>query len=415
MTPRAVAALGIGQCVNWGVLYYAFAVFVRPLERELDVATWTVTGAFSFALLMSAAAAPTIGRWSDRGRGPLVMQAGGITGAALLIAWTCTSGVLALYLMWAGLGLCMAATLYEPAFVIVGRTFEDPSRRLRALAAVTLFGGVASTIFLPSTSLLVHGIGWRNAVRVLAALLLVSTAAARLFVFRALPASSRKSSAGQSVPSVSNAGTASLPFAFAVSSFAMASFASAGFAANLVPALGERGASAASAAMLGSLIGMMQLPGRALLMNGTRGRSPVRLVVASLVLHAVGLTAVAFSRSTLIAAMGTMIFALGAGLTTLVRPYLVQTVFASDDGGLLNGRLARHQQLARAAGPLVIAWLAGIAGYAAVFAGIAAAFAMLALASQRLFAATKQLRPLPTGSVFSCVAAKRNSPPFTRS
>jgi hypothetical protein len=44
MTPRAIAALGIGQCVNWGVLYYAFAVLVLPLARELAVPTWVGPG-----------------------------------------------------------------------------------------------------------------------------------------------------------------------------------------------------------------------------------------------------------------------------------------------------------------------------------------------------------------------------------
>ena len=62
MTPRAIVALGIGQCVNWGVLYYAFAVLVAPLERELGVATWMVTVAFSSGLLMPAALAPRGGR-----------------------------------------------------------------------------------------------------------------------------------------------------------------------------------------------------------------------------------------------------------------------------------------------------------------------------------------------------------------
>src|SRR5512134_2930530 len=116
MTPRAVAALGIGQCVNWGVLYYAFAVLVVPIGRELAVPTWVVTGAFSVALLLSGAMAPAVGRWIDEGHGAAVMRAGGIAAAALMIAWTLMPGVLALYVVWAGLGLCMAATLYEPVF-----------------------------------------------------------------------------------------------------------------------------------------------------------------------------------------------------------------------------------------------------------------------------------------------------------
>ena len=69
MPTRAVVVLGIGQCVNWGVLYYAFAVLLLPVERDLAVARWVVAGAFSLALLTSAGLAPTIGRWSDRGGG----------------------------------------------------------------------------------------------------------------------------------------------------------------------------------------------------------------------------------------------------------------------------------------------------------------------------------------------------------
>ena len=380
MTPRAVAALGIGQCVNWGVLYYAFAVLVLPLERELGVATWAVTGAFSLALLMSAALAPAIGRWADRDRGPLMMQVGGVSASVVLAAWTFVPGVLALYAVWAGLGICMAATLYEPAFVIVGRTFGDPAGRLRALAVVTLFGGLASTAFLPGTALLVDAGGWRGAVRVLAALLLLSTGMTRTLVFRNMPGPPLDSATlVRSVRPAPDARPDRAPFLFAVACFALSSLASAGFAANLVPALAERGVSPASAAMLGGLMGVMQLPGRALMMNGALGGSPARLVAASLILHAVGLGAVAVAPSTLVAACGTMTIALGAGLTALVRPHLIQTMFTS--GGYLNGRLARHQQLARAAGPLVVAWLGSIIGYAATLAAIAAAFTLVALAS----------------------------------
>src|SRR5688572_19182314 len=120
MPTRSVVVLGIGQCVNWGVLYYAFAVLLLPVEGDLAVPRWVVTGAFSLALLMSAVLAPTIGRWCDRGDGPLVMQAGGFTAACLLCLWAVAPNVATLYVTWTGLGLCMAATLYEPAFAIVG-------------------------------------------------------------------------------------------------------------------------------------------------------------------------------------------------------------------------------------------------------------------------------------------------------
>jgi len=382
MTPRAVVALGIAQCVNWGVLYYAFAVLVLPLQRELGAATWVVTGAFSLALLMSAALAPAIGRWGDRDRGALVMQAGGLAAAALLAGWTVLPGVLALYIVWAGLGLCMAATLYEPAFVIVGRAYEDSGARLRALAAVTLFGGLASTIFLPLTAFLLESAGWRHAVLVLAGLLAASTVVTRAWVFPHLRASSFAGTQDRPVPSDASEGAAPPRFAAIATMFALVSFASAAFTANLVPALGQRGIAPAAAAALGGAMGVMQLPGRALLMNGMLADSPTLLLAISLGLQAGGLGAVAFAPSTLVAGGGALVFALGGGLTTLVRPHLIQTLFGAGSGGYLNGRIARHQQLARAAGPLAIGWLASLAGYAAVYAAVAATLAVIALASQ---------------------------------
>ena len=87
MTTRAIWAIGAGQLVNWGVLYYAFGVLLVPVEEALGVARWLVAGAFSIALLVSALAAPAVGRLADRGQGPAVMQAGGFVAASLLMLW----------------------------------------------------------------------------------------------------------------------------------------------------------------------------------------------------------------------------------------------------------------------------------------------------------------------------------------
>jgi cbb3-type cytochrome oxidase subunit 3 len=70
---------------------------------------------------------------------------------------------------------------------------------------------------------------------------------------------------------------------------------------------------------------------------------------------------------------------LGWGLITVVRPHLVHTVFSNAQGGHLNGRIARHQQLSRAAGPLAVAWTASHIGYAAVFLLIAVSFLVVAV------------------------------------
>ena len=105
MRPQAVWAIGVGQLVNWGILYFAFSVLLIPLEDAFHAPRWLVAGAFSFGLLVSAAAAPTVGRLADRGQGPAVMRAGGLLAAGLLILWTMVPTLVMTYLVWGALGV----------------------------------------------------------------------------------------------------------------------------------------------------------------------------------------------------------------------------------------------------------------------------------------------------------------------
>jgi MFS family permease len=395
MTSRVVLALGVGQLVNWGVLYYAFGVLLVPVERDLGVPRVAVAGAFSLALLMSAVAAPLVGRWSDRGLGPLLIRGGGFLAAGLLATWALVPGLASLYLIWTGLGLCMAATLYEPAFAVIGRALHDVHDRLRALAAVTVLGGLASTAFLPLTAVLTEAWGWRVAVAVLAGVVCLSTALTSLAVVSPVaPARcaarhrgvsepvnhSLHEDSSQALQDSRGGNTSGLGAVIAV--FSMTSLASAAFTTTLVPAFVDRDFQPTTAAMLGGALGVMQLPGRVLVMNGALATSPVSLLMASLLLQAAGLTVLAVARSAPWATAGVGLFAAGAGLTTIVRPHFVQSVFGMSQAGRLNGTVARAQQLARAAAPVLTVGLATLVGYGTVFAMLAALFAVLALTSR---------------------------------
>lgn len=373
MPPRTVAALGLGQLINWGVLYYAFAVLLQPVQAELAVAPWVVTGAFSLALLVSALLAPAVGRWSDRGRGGASIVAGSLGGALLLSAWALLPGVVALYVVWAGLGVCMATALYEPAFAIVTRAHAAADVRLRALATVTLYGGLASTAFLPLTALLVGVCGWRTATGLLAAVLAVSALLTAYSVTRL------SSDAEPPAPRDGTPHPVVVPgFPTLTAALALASLTSASFIANLVPALGERGVSPATAALLGGVFGAMQLPGRALVVSRRLSLSGPALLALSLALQACGLAAVACSGGPATSAAGVMTFATGAGLTTLARPHLVQSLVAVEHAGLVNGRLARTQQLTRAAGPFAVSALAARSSHSAVLVALAVCLAVAA-------------------------------------
>jgi len=75
------------------------------------------------------------------------MSAASVAGVLLIVAWSAVRDLAAFYAIWAGLGLVMAALLYEAAFTVVTKWFV--ARRRAALTAVTLLAGFASFIFLP--------------------------------------------------------------------------------------------------------------------------------------------------------------------------------------------------------------------------------------------------------------------------
>jgi len=158
-----VGALSVTETVSWGILYYAFAVFLLPMQQELGYSAAQLAGAFSLALLVSAVAGIAVGRHLDR-RGPrALMTAGSITGVVLVLAWSQVHGLAAFYLLWAGIGVVMAAVLYEPAFVVLAKWFSEPGERRRAMTAMTLVAALASFIFLPLAQALIDAHGWRDA------------------------------------------------------------------------------------------------------------------------------------------------------------------------------------------------------------------------------------------------------------
>ena len=165
---RLIIALGITQIISWGSIYYLFALLMEPLQQALAADKQQVVGAFSLALLVSGLATPWVGRSIDRAGGRAVMTAGSLGGALLLALLARVTTLPALYAVWLGLGLVLATTLYAPAFAVLTQAF--PQHYRRAIGALMLFGGFASTVFWPLTTLLIERLGWRDAVLVLAAI-----------------------------------------------------------------------------------------------------------------------------------------------------------------------------------------------------------------------------------------------------
>jgi hypothetical protein len=74
------------------------------------------------------------------------MTAGSCVATGLVLAWSTTKQLPALYLLWAGIGITIATLRYEPAFVVVNAWFAR--QRSPALEIVIFAAAFASTIFL---------------------------------------------------------------------------------------------------------------------------------------------------------------------------------------------------------------------------------------------------------------------------
>ncbi len=364
---RAIWLLGLCQCVLWGVLYYSFSVLLVPMESALGLSRMAVAGAFSIGLAAMAMAAPRVGRWLDAGYATRLTRAG--IGLALvgLFLVAVAQGPVALYLGWLAIGIAMAALLYEPAFVLIIPAVPDEAR-LRALAAVTVLGGLASTLFLPLLSMLIEHGDWREAVLACGVAVVLVAWIMERHVIPRLPAA-------HAVQSNEMARRAPWPphMAKLVAIFASGTLASMALTTLLIPLLIERGSSPSIAALVLAALGIAQLPGRLWLLRGKGQVSARVLKLLPIVLQVVGLVGVVAARSPVLMATGVAVFGLGAGLQTLARPWLVQALYGTTDAGRWNGEVARMQGFVRAAGPVsaaAIAWLGGAALALSITAGL---------------------------------------------
>jgi MFS family permease len=396
--------------VSWGVLYYAFGVFLVPMQEELGWSRIALTGAYSLGLLVSALAAPVAGRWLDR-HGPRgLMTLGSAFGTVLLLVWASVEDLWVLYLVWTGIGLAMAATLYEPAFAVLAKWFERG--RARALLLVTLAGGLASTIFLPLSAWLVGAQGWRGALLTLAAILALLTVLPHALVLRRRPAdlgllpdgiepsnSCQKEAAHaphelreepKSVPL--GAALRGPAFWLLAAAFFLGTLSQAAVYVHLIPYLAERGYGLGSAATLTGLIGASQVLGR-VVVTFLEGRLPRDALTAGIfALQAVALVVLIQSRSPLGVLVFVLPFGAASGTVTLARASAVAEFYGPEHYGSIGGVVGMFVTGARTLAPVGAGVMsAALGGYAPVLWTLTSGSAVAAVA---MFMAQRLVPPL---------------------
>lgn len=348
---QAVIALSFTQLVSWGVLYYAFAVVAPAMAREPGWSIATVGAAFSLGLLVSGLSAPAVATLLGRFGPRAVMTAGAALTIVATALWASATSLVMLYIAWALIGAAMAATLYEPAIVVL--TLLDSVRMRRAIAYVTVAGGLASTMFVPLTSALVAAFGWRVAVAVLGCGGAVITGV--LYVW-CLP----QRVGEQTSKPVARPTTSMRRLRLA---YMLEQASGVAVTALVVTMLIARGVDPYVAGLVLAASGVGKVSGR-LFISGRVGRaSPEMLASAAAASQAFAVTAMLVTASApwlLIAGFTT---GAAAGTVSVLRPVILAGYVPLHAFASASARMQVWVTLARAAGPLIVAGTASYAGW----------------------------------------------------
>ncbi|MBV9787417.1 MAG: MFS transporter, partial [Chloroflexi bacterium] len=330
---------------------------------------------YSLALLCSGIAAVPVGWWLDRHGPRWLMTIGSCLASCLLLAWSQVTTLSGFYLIMAGIGLAMAAVLYEPAFALIATWFRQ--RRGRALTILTFFGAWASFLFIPLSAQLVLQLGWRTALLILAAILAGITIPLHALVLRRAPQDLglRPDGASADTAALSQIGPAEAQVSLSMAlrdadfwwftvAFAVSTFATVTLTVHLIPYLTEQQIPPASAATVTGLFGLMSLAGR-LLIGPLGDRYPRKIVTAGLmVMQALGVALLVLYPTLSGAVVAIALFGAGSGTLTIMRAALLAESYGSAHYGSINGAMSFGLTLARTLAPIGATLLAGqLGGY----------------------------------------------------
>ena len=163
-----ICGLGLTQIIGWGTTYYMLGALSQDIALSTGWSGTLIFGAFSGALLLSGLISRWAGRLIDTVGGRRVMMAGSLCAAAGLAVIGLFPHPVTYVAGWLLLGLAMRFATYDAAFASLTQIVGQGARR--AISYLTLFGGLASTVFWPVSHYLALGIGWADTLLVYAAL-----------------------------------------------------------------------------------------------------------------------------------------------------------------------------------------------------------------------------------------------------
>ena len=373
-----IAGLGIGQIASWGTLYYSFPLIAERMGIDLGLSKPEVYGAATIGLLIASVSAYPIGAAIDRGHGRIIMALGSGLAGLLLLAWSQITGLWALYPLLIGIGLAQAMTLYEPAFAVVARRYGSEARR--GITALTLWGGFASTVFVPLIQFLFNELDWRSTLVVLGVINLGLCVPLHLAVIDAradarLPAPALVT--GSELPLMGRRAarrTLRQPsFWGLLLAFTVYYGTFTGLSFHLYPLLLERGFNSTTVVGVIAIIGPSQVAGRIAIWSIAERASVRTIGKVVVLLFPIALGLLLLPPTVVSLALFAALYGAANGIITIVRGIAVPEMLTREAYGVINGMLAVPATIAKACAPLAVALLWAAAGsYDGVLIGVLA-------------------------------------------
>ena len=358
---RATLALGLAQTLFWSATFYLIPALILDIERDTSWTKSEIAFSMTSAIVVSALCARRVGQLIDLGHGRLLMCAGAGLASLFLFGSSLTNGLVWFVACWAGIGACMAATLYEPCFSIITRHYGSSSRRI--ITHITLIAGFAGTVAFPAANFLSSQIDWRFAVQIFAMMMLFVGVPLAWYGIREIEKLNPETDSALPKTKESKR-PASILFWLIAGAFTCGSINHTMILAHLLPLLSERGVETQFAVLAAMLIGPMQVVGRLLLMINEQKLSINISAILCFVglLLATSLLWVAGASIALIC-LATSLHGAAWGLVSIARPTLIRETLGGENFGAVSGSIASISIFGIAVAPTLGAGLWSIGGY----------------------------------------------------
>ncbi|KHA53264.1 putative transmembrane transport protein [Sulfitobacter geojensis] len=344
--------------MGYGTLMYAYAVLLPEMAKDLGLTLSEVFGILSLGLFFGGLASPIAGKLVDRCGGRWVMTLGSIVASLALMAMSqieARFGLFVMILLAEGAGMFV---LYNVAFASVAR-LDLRVLPQRSISVITLFGGVASTIFWPLTLGLFNRFGWETTWVILGFSALLICTPIHFFVLRGpeRAANGPKPDNAPDWPELTGR-LRKQAMLWMVISFIFSGYLMGAVMTLWVTNAQDLGHTAVMAAVAGALIGPFKTVGRFFEMLVSRNMYPLVTYALSLGLMFSGFIALltfGFTFSGLLVAAA--LYGMGDGIKTIARGTLPLALFGEKGYGARLGWISFVQMGINASAPFVFAWL----------------------------------------------------------